>query len=63
MDRLSSVSSVRLWLWSRMVPLGFGEPFFPWFGCRHEFIERINVRNTFIATRMSLTPTFATSIL
>ncbi len=29
-------------------PLGFGEPFFPWFGCRHEFIERINVRNTFI---------------
>jgi len=29
-------------------PLGFGEPFFPWFGCRHDFIERINVRNTFI---------------
>src|SRR6266852_3652191 len=29
-------------------PLGFGEPFFPWFGCRHEFFERINVRNTFI---------------
>ena len=29
-------------------PLGFGEPFFPWFRCRHEFIERINVRNTFI---------------
>src|SRR5258707_144237 len=29
-------------------PLGFGEPFFPWFGCSHNFIERINVRNTFI---------------
>jgi hypothetical protein len=29
-------------------PLGFGEPFFPWFHCRHEFVERINVRNTFI---------------
>ena len=29
-------------------PLGFGEPFFPWFPCRQEFIERINVRNTFI---------------
>src|SRR5438552_6397328 len=32
-------------------PLGFGEPFFPWFRCRHEFIERINVRNTFIRNR------------
>jgi hypothetical protein len=32
-------------------PLGFGEPFFPWFGCRHEFIERINVHNTFISNR------------
>ena len=32
-------------------PLGFGEPFFPWFGCRHEFIERINERNTFIRNR------------
>jgi hypothetical protein len=29
-------------------PLGFGEPFFPWFHCRHEFFERINVHNTFI---------------
>jgi hypothetical protein len=29
-------------------PLGFGEPYYPWFGCRHDFIERINVRNTFI---------------
>ncbi len=29
-------------------PLGFGEPFFPWFHCRREFITRINVRNTFI---------------
>ena len=32
-------------------PLGFGEPFYPWFHCRHEFIERINVRNTFIRNR------------
>ena len=32
-------------------PLGFGEPFFPWFGCRHEFFERINERNTFIRNR------------
>ena len=29
-------------------PLGFGEPFFPWFHCRDEFRERINVHNTFI---------------
>src|SRR5216684_2708901 len=29
-------------------PLGFGEPFFPWFPCRREFITQINVRNTFI---------------
>src|SRR6266513_807958 len=29
-------------------PLGFGEPFFPWFHCRHEFFERINERNTFM---------------
>jgi hypothetical protein len=29
-------------------PLGFGEPFFPSFRCRPEFVERINVRNTFI---------------
>jgi hypothetical protein len=33
------------------VPLGFGEPFFPWFHCRHEFFERINERNTFIRNR------------
>src|SRR5256885_13259586 len=32
-------------------PLGFGEPFFPWFRCRHDFVERINVRNTFIRNR------------
>jgi hypothetical protein len=32
-------------------PLGFGEPFFPWFHCRHEFFERINTRNTFIRNR------------
>ena len=29
-------------------PLGFGEPFYPWFHCRREFVTRINVRNTFI---------------
>ena len=32
-------------------PLGFGEPFFPWFHCRHEFFETINERNTFIRNR------------
>jgi hypothetical protein len=29
-------------------PLGFGEPFHPWFHCGFGFAERINVRNTFI---------------
>ena len=29
-------------------PLGFGEPFFPWFGCSRGFINVINVHNTFI---------------
>ena len=29
-------------------PLGFGEPFHPWFHCGRGFVERINVRNTFI---------------
>jgi uncharacterized membrane protein YgcG len=29
-------------------PLGFGEPFHPWFRCGDRFVERINVRNTFI---------------
>jgi hypothetical protein len=29
-------------------PLGFGEPFHPWFRCGNGFRERINVRNTFI---------------
>jgi hypothetical protein len=29
-------------------PLGWGEPFFPWFRCGFGFRERINVRNTFI---------------
>jgi len=29
-------------------PLGFGEPFHPWFHCGNRFVERINVRNTFI---------------
>jgi hypothetical protein len=32
-------------------PLGFGEPFFPWFHCGRGFVERINVRNTFIRDR------------
>ena len=30
-------------------PLGFGEPFFPWFGCSRGFINVINVHNTFIS--------------
>jgi hypothetical protein len=29
-------------------PLGWGEPFHPWFHCGHGFVERINVRNTYI---------------
>ncbi len=29
-------------------PLGFGEPFHPWFRCGRGFEERINVHNTFI---------------
>jgi len=29
-------------------PLGWGEPFFPWFGCSRNFITVINVHNTFI---------------
>jgi hypothetical protein len=29
-------------------PLGFGEPFHPWFHCGNRFVERINVRNTVI---------------
>jgi uncharacterized membrane protein YgcG len=29
-------------------PLGFGEPFHPWFRCGNRFVERINVRNTSI---------------
>jgi hypothetical protein len=29
-------------------PLGWGEPFFPWFPCSHGFINVINVHNTFI---------------
>lgn len=32
-------------------PLGFGEPFFPWFRCGVGFRERINFRNTFIRDR------------
>jgi hypothetical protein len=28
-------------------PLGWGEPFHPWFNCGPRFVERINVRNTF----------------
>lgn len=29
-------------------PLGFGEPFFPWFHCSRGFVNVINVHNTFI---------------
>lgn len=29
-------------------PLGWGEPFHPWFRCGDRFTERINVRNTYI---------------
>src|SRR5262249_54702967 len=29
-------------------PLGWGEPFHPWFRCGRGFVERVNVRNTFI---------------
>src|SRR5436189_2271358 len=29
-------------------PLGWGEPFFPWFGCSRNFVTVINVHNTFI---------------
>jgi len=29
-------------------PLGFGEPFFPWYHCRGGYIRNINVHNTFI---------------
>ncbi|HXJ04149.1 MAG TPA: DUF6600 domain-containing protein [Candidatus Acidoferrum sp.] len=32
-------------------PLGYGEPFNPWFRCGRGFVERINVRNTFIRNR------------
>jgi len=29
-------------------PLGYGEPYYPWFRCGRGFTERINVRNTYI---------------
>ncbi|HET8925779.1 MAG TPA: DUF6600 domain-containing protein [Candidatus Acidoferrum sp.] len=29
-------------------PLGFGEPFFPWYGCSRNYISVVNVHNTFI---------------
>jgi hypothetical protein len=29
-------------------PLGFGEPFYPWYHCRGGYIRNINTRNTFI---------------
>jgi len=32
-------------------PLGYGEPYFPWFRCGRGFQERINVHNTFIRDR------------
>jgi len=39
-------------------PLGFGEPFFPWYHCRGGYIRNINVHNTFIRN----TNVFNTSI-
>src|SRR5713101_8449170 len=32
-------------------PLGYGEPYFPWFRCGRGFTERINVHNTYIRNR------------
>jgi uncharacterized membrane protein YgcG len=32
-------------------PLGWGEPFYPWFGCSRNFVTVINVHNTFIRNR------------
>ena len=29
-------------------PLGWGEPFFPWYGCSHSYINIVNVHNTYI---------------
>ena len=29
-------------------PLGWGEPYFPWYGCSHNYISIVNVHNTFI---------------
>jgi hypothetical protein len=29
-------------------PLGFGEPFYPWYHCRGGYIRNINIHNTFI---------------
>jgi len=29
-------------------PLGWGEPYYPWFGCSHNFVTVINVHNTVI---------------
>jgi hypothetical protein len=29
-------------------PLGFGEPFFPWYHCRGGYIRNINIHNTYI---------------
>lgn len=34
-------------------PLGFGEPYHPWFHCGPQFIERVNIHNTFIRDRGS----------
>ena len=30
-------------------PLGWGEPFFPWYGCSRSYINIVNVHNTFIS--------------
>jgi hypothetical protein len=29
-------------------PLGWGEPFYPWYGCSHNYVSVVNVHNTFI---------------
>jgi len=38
-------------------PLGFGEPFFPWFRASNVFITNINIRNTVINNRTILNTT------
>ena len=42
-------------------PLGYGEPFNPWFPCDDGYRERINIRNTFIDNRTILNTTNITN--